>query len=97
MGKQRRKFEDGFKAKVAFEATKEEKTLAELSSKYGVHSNLIAKWKVHFLANIGNVFTGNSTNKKQEDEISRDDLLREIGQLKMENEFLKKKYTKLFE
>ncbi len=87
MGKQRRKFDSTFKTKVVLDALKEEKTLAELSSKYGVHANLIAKWKTHFIANIGNVFSGDSNNSKTNDEISRDDLLREIGQLKMENEF----------
>jgi len=85
-----------FKAKVAIDAIKEEETLAVLSGKYGVHSNCISQWKSVAVESIQDAFIRKSKSKKDEEEITRDDLLKEIGQLKMENEFLKKKYKQLF-
>ncbi len=92
----KRSHEAGFKAKVAIEAIKEEETLAVLSGKYGVHSNCIVNWKKTAVESVQDAFTRKSKSKKEEEEITRDDLLKEIGQLKMENEFLKKKYKQLF-
>ena len=66
-----------------------------LSGKYGVHSNCISQWKNIAIEGIIDTFSKSSKGKKNEEEITRDDLLREIGQLKMENEFLKKKYKQI--
>ena len=91
-------YDKKFKRKVALEAIKEEKTLAEISSKYGVPSNRISIWKKEALLCLSDAFEKKSKSKKNEDEeITRDDLLKEIGQLKVENEFLKKKYNQLME
>lgn len=87
-------YESRFKAKVAIEAIKEDETLATLSGKYSVHSNCISEWKQAAIESITERFSKVSKKKKKE-EITRDDLLREIGQLKMENEFLKKKYKQI--
>lgn len=92
----KRSHEAAFKAKVAIDAIKEEETLAVLAGKYGVHSNCISNWKHDAIESIKEGFTKNPKKKKDEDEITRDDLLKEIGQLKMENEFLKKKYKQIF-
>lgn len=92
----KRNHEAAFKAKVAIDAIKEEETLSVLSGKYGVHSNCISTWKNTAIESIKEGFTKNSKKKKDEEEITRDDLLKEIGQLKMENEFLKKKYKQIF-
>ncbi|HBM16653.1 MAG TPA: hypothetical protein DD381_09985 [Lentisphaeria bacterium] len=92
----KRKHEAAFKAQVAIAAIKEEETLGALAGKYGVHSNCISNWKQVALENVKEGFSRNSKKKKDEEEITRDDLLREIGQLKMENEFLKKKHKQLF-
>lgn len=86
----KRNHEAAFKAKVAIDAIKEEETISALSGKYGVHSNCISNWKQTAIDNIKDGFSRNSKKKKDEEEITRDDLLKEIGQLKMENEFLKK-------
>ena len=53
---QRKKHDPNFKAKVSLEAAKGEKTLAELSSQYGVHPNQITKWKRHLLNELPEVF-----------------------------------------
>lgn len=91
-------YDKKLKRKVALEALKEEMTLSELSSKYGVPSHRISIWKKEVLGYISEAFENKSKSKKKaEEEITRDDLLKEIGQLKVENEFLKKKYDQLME
>ena len=82
--------EAAFKAQVAIAAIKEEDTLGVLAGKYGVHSTCISNWKQAALESVKEGFSKNCKKKKEEEEISRDDLLKEIGKLKIENEFLKK-------
>jgi len=90
----RRKFTAAFKAKVALEALKNQKTLAELSTQFEVSSVMISKWKTEFLENMSLVFEKDS--KKRNDENTDIDMLyAQIGQLKVENDFLKKSYRKL--
>ena len=93
----RKSYDSKFKAKVALEAVKGEFSITELASKYEVHPNQISNWKKQFLKNISVVFDNSKKGAKEESEITRDDLLREIGQLKVDNEFLKKKYRQLLE
>ena len=91
--KQRRKFSTEFKAKVALSAIKESETLAELSRKYEVHSNQILKWKREFIENSAMAFS-----KKNEFEVlekEKDNLLKKVGELQMDNDFLKKSLWKL--
>ena len=87
----RRKFSGAFKAKVAIEALKERETLAELSKKYEVHPNLISKWKQEFVERSAEIF-----EKKSESEsgVDPEKLYAKIGQLEMENDFLKKSVKK---
>ena len=87
----RRKFSGGFKAKVAIEALKERETLAELSKKYEVHPNMISKWKQEFMERSAEIF-----EKKSESEsgVDPEKLYAKIGQLEMENDFLKKSVKK---
>ena len=92
----RKSYNSKFKAKVALEAIKGEHSITELSSKYEVHPNQISNWKKHFLQNMDIVFNSSRKKSSEESEITRDDLLKEIGQLKVENVFLKKKYKQLF-
>ena len=87
----RKKFEAGYKARVALEAVKGEKTLAELSSEYGVAVNMISRWKQELLAGAAEIFgrkTGGQ-NTTQEEQV--DKLYKSIGELKVENDWLKKK------
>ena len=91
-------YDKKFKHKVALEAIKEEKTLADISSQYGVPSNRISICKKEAMSCLSDAFKKKSKSKKNEDEeITRDDLLKEIGPLKVENVFLKKKSPPLME
>ena len=84
----RRNHEATFKAKVVLEALKENRTLAELASEYKIHPNQITKWKQQFQDNVESIFTEN-TDKDQEEIIAR--LYEEIGRLKVEIDYLKKR------
>jgi len=84
----RRNHEATFKAKVVLEALKENRTLAELASEYKIHPNQITKWKQQFQDNVESIFKEN-TDKDQEEIIAR--LYEEIGRLKVEIDYLKKR------
>ena len=95
MSKQtRRKFSASFKAKVALEAIKNEKTLAELSKQYEVNAIVISRWKDELLENMSTIFD-KSPNVSKEEEVDVEKLYAQIGQLKVENDFLKKSCKKL--
>lgn len=87
----RKKFEAGLKAKVALEAFKEEKTVNQISSDYGIHPNQVSKWKQELLKGAGEVF-GRKNGKRDDGQAKKiEDLYRSIGELKVENDWLKKK------
>jgi len=85
----RRKFTTKFKTKVVLEALKDHSSLAELSQKYDLHTQQISTWKREFLQGAEAVFENGSKSKKTEAEQQKDELLKTIGQLKVENDFLK--------
>ena len=87
----RKKFEAGFKAKVAIEALRGEKSLAELSSEYGVHPNQISKWKQDLIQGAAELFTKESKENVNLLEEEKDKLFKNIGKLQVENDWLKKK------
>jgi transposase-like protein len=78
-----------FKAKVALEAAKETKTLNELASQYEVHSVQISQWKKQLLENVAVVFTTQKKNVNHEKKF--DELYRQIGEVTVERDWLKKK------
>jgi transposase len=84
----RRNHEAAFKAQVVLETLKENRTLAELASEYKVHPNQISKWKKQFQVNLESIFADN-TIKDQEAIMAR--LYEEIGRLKVEIDYLKKR------
>ena len=91
--KNEKKIYRAFKAKVVIEALKERESLAELSKHFEVHPNIISKWKNEFLENSAHVFDQQS--KETETEIDIDKLYAKIGQLEIENDFLKKNLRKI--
>lgn len=95
MKRTRRKFSPEFKAKVALEAVKNQKTLAELSQQFEVNSVTISKWKSEFLENMSSVFGGEKSKVQDEDSPEMEKLYAQIGQLKVENDFLKKSARRL--
>jgi transposase-like protein len=80
-----------FKFKVALEAIKENKTLNELASEYGLHPSQISAWKQQLLSEGPSVFGTNTTGQQREQEALQAELYEQIGRLKMELEWLKKK------
>ncbi len=92
MGKERKRFTGAFKAKVALEAIKGVKSVNELAGLYGVHPTQIAAWKKRVLEGVPELLAdGREGKDKQEREALVAQLYQQIGQLKVECDFLKKK------
>ena len=91
----RRKFSAEFKAKVALEAIKNQKTMAQLSKQFNVNAITIAKWKAEALEHLPMAFKRGPVAGESESSIETEKLYAQIGQLKVENDFLKKSARKL--
>jgi transposase len=87
----RRKFSPEFKAKVVLEALKERSTIEVLARKYELHPTQINLWKKEAVNNFSTVFGKGADGEKEDNEQQMDKLYSQIGQLKVENDFLKKK------
>ncbi len=87
----RRNFSAEFKAKLALEAIKGERSLSELASKFEVHPNQIRQWKKALLAGMPEIFSDKRRRKEREQEGDEARLFEEIGRLKIELDWLKKK------
>jgi putative transposase len=88
----RKKHSGEFKAKVALEAIKGDRTLNELAGHFEVHTTQILQWKKRLLAGVSGVFTGGAERDAAEESQLRDRLYQEIGQMKVELDWLKKKH-----
>ena len=88
--KSRRKFSSNFKAKVVLEALKERSTIEELARKYELHPTQINLWKKEAMSKLSQVF-GSRDEGEDKTEEQTEKLYAHIGQLKVENDFLKKK------
>ena len=89
--KSRRKFGAEFKAKVILEALKERSTIEELAHKYELHPTQINTWKREAIANMAAVFGADKSEAIADSEQQTEKLYAQIGQLKVENDWLKKK------
>jgi len=86
--KPRKNHTPGFKTKVVLAALQERETIQEIGKKYDIHPNQISTWKTQFLSKASNVFEKGIT--KNDDEKEKAELFKKVGQLQMENDFLKK-------
>ena len=91
MGKQRRQFSEPFKFRVALEAAKELRTINEIASDYAVHPNQVSTWKKRLLEEGAGVFSRKQPRDQQAQADQEAALYEQIGRLKMELEWLKKK------
>ena len=94
MSRKRRSFSAAFKAKVALAAARGDKTTAELASKFGVHSGQVTAWKKQLLAGAPELFA-DGRRRREERSADEEELYEQIGRLKMEVEWLKKKSAEL--
>lgn len=97
MSNKRKQYNSEFKSKVALEAIRGEKTVSELASQYEVHPTMINNWKRQLLEGASGLFEkGNETKKVDESQQAQiDELYRQIGQLKVERDFLANRSAQL--
>jgi len=91
VGQKRKRHSNEFKARVALEAVKGVRTLSELSAAYGVHSTVVAQWKRRLIEGAPGVFARGGEPGGQSEEAVTAPLYEEIGRLKVEVDWLKKK------
>jgi transposase len=87
----RRNHSGAFKAKVALEALRDGSTVAELAAKYSLHPNLVTQWKRAAVEGLASVFERGGGQSEKADEALTGELYKQIGQLKVENDFLSRK------
>jgi transposase-like protein len=91
MAKKRRIFTAAYKAKVALAAAKGDKTLSELAGQYGVYPNQISAWKKQLVEQLPELFEDGRRRREPDADVERSQLYEEIGRLKVELDWLKKK------
>ena len=92
MKRPRQKHSGAFKAKVALEAVKGDRTLNELAGHFEVHPSQIVQWKQRLVAGANDLFSGGGERDAAQEEELRGRLYQEIGQMKVELDWLKKKH-----
>lgn len=90
----KKNYDSKFKSRVALEAIQGMRSIAEIAGEHNIHPNLVGQWKRKLMEESAEVFA-TQTEKQAESKYSEDDLLRKIGQLEVENDFLRKKYDSL--
>ena len=91
MGAQRKSYPKELKAKVALAAIKGDRTMSQIVSDYGVHSSQVTAWKKRALEELPEIFSNGRAKKHEDEEGLKARLFQEIGELKFELDWLKKK------
>jgi transposase-like protein len=86
----RRNFTSEFKAKVALEALRGDKTIQEIAARHKIHPNQVSTWKRQAIDGLGDVFSGGADRARSEQEAEVHELHAKIGQLTVERDFLAK-------
>ena len=89
--RRRKRYDSRFKAEVAIEAIKNQRTVAQIASEYGVHPNQVSQWKKQVLDQLPDLFTNGRSKSTTNSDPLVDELYRQIGQLKVELDWLQKK------
>jgi len=87
----RKRYDSRFKARVVLEALKNDRTIAAIASEHRVHANQITKWKRHVLDELPGIFSTKGERDQRDNEALRAELYRQIGEMKVELDWLKKK------
>lgn len=87
----RKTYDAAFKAKIALEAVKGEKTIAQIAGEFSVHPNQIRQWRAHLLEILPEMFSNRKPQQEKAQDELLDELYRQIGRLKVELDWLKKK------
>jgi transposase-like protein len=87
----RKRYDGSFKARVSLEAIRGDRTVAEIAAAYGVHPNQISKWKKQALDELPKIFSGRYEKTEAQGKELTDQLYQQIGRLKVELDWLKKK------
>lgn len=95
MSRKRRSFGSAFKAKVALAACRGDKTTAQLAAEYEVHAGQVTAWKKQLLSGASELFEDRRGKRPDEASANEQELYEQIGRLKMEVEWLKKKSSQL--
>lgn len=91
MSRKRRKLGASLKAKVALAAVRGDRTTAQLASEFGIHTSQVTAWKKRLLESVCEVFADGRRKSSDDGEAAEEELYEQIGRLKMEVEWLKKK------
>ena len=86
----KKKFSSEFKARVALEAIRGQKTISQISAEFKVHSTQIAKWKKEALSRLVDIFDHKVESRDEAQSKETDKLYQQIGKLQVENDFLKR-------
>jgi len=87
----RKSYDSRLKVQVALEALKNQRTISQIASEYGVHPNMVTQWKQRLLNELPDIFNNKHQKNKQDNETLKAELYRQIGQLTVELDWLKKK------
>lgn len=87
----KKQYDGRFKAQVALEAIKNQRTVGEIAGEYSIHPSQIHKWKKQVLSELPSIFSDNGKQLQQDNDKLQSELYQQIGKLKVELDWLKKK------